>query len=211
MDLTKLVDGIPDLLERIGGVEVVFSEVPIEGLARLQAWIKANVPHPLEAIRDYLAKLPPGVASDLAEKARRDAMNWPPEIGTAEAAVALLGSTEGQVAAFLEGLLVHHPDATPSDARRLYNTLKREVAMDLARRKRKAELEILYQAMLDCDERITIDDAMKVLREIKAASVEDKRVKRIYATIFGTATADEEDEVRALKNGRAPVAASTGA
>lgn len=170
MDLTKLVDGIPELEETIGGVRVVFSEIPIEGLARLQAWINAHVPHPLDAIRDRLAKLPPAVASDLAERARREATQWPPEIGSAEGAVALLGSTEGQVAAFHEGLKVHHPDATPSDAARLYKVLRREVAK----------------------------------------TRDQRRVKRIYATIFGTGAADEDDEVIALKNGRPPVAASTG-
>lgn len=171
MDLTQLVDGIPELEESIGGVRVVFSEVPLGGLARLQAWINEHTPHPLEAIRDQLGHLPPAIASDMAERARREALDWPPEIGTAEGANALLGSTEGQVEAFWEGLRVHHPDATHSDAARLYKVLKREVAK----------------------------------------SRDQRRVKRIYATIFGTATPDdEEDEVQALKNGRPPVVASTG-
>lgn len=170
MDLTKLVDGIPELRERIGGVDLVFSEIPIEGLARLQAWINEHVPHPLEAIRGRLDGLPASIASDLADKARREATNWPPEVGTPEAAAALLGSTAGQVAALLEGLRVHHPDATPDDAARLYRTLRREVAR----------------------------------------SKDERRVRRIYATIFGTATPDDEAEGPAPKNGRAPVAASIG-
>jgi hypothetical protein len=171
MDLTKLVDGIPELRERIGGVEVVFSEIPIEGLARLQAWINSHVPNPLEAIRDYLSKIPSDVASELADKARRESLVWPPKIGTAEGATALFSSTHGQVAAFHEGLKVNHADATFADAERLYMVLKREVAK----------------------------------------SKDERRVKRIYATIFGTDVADENDGAPVLKNGRAPIAASTGA
>lgn len=170
MDLTKLVDGIPELRERIGGVDLVFSEISVLGLARLQAWINEHVPHPLEAIRGHLDGLPDAVAADLADRARREATSWPPEVGTPEAAGVLLGSTSGQVAALQEGLLVHHPDATREDADRLYRTLRREVAR----------------------------------------SKDERRVRRIYATIFGTATADDDAEVSAPKNGRAPVAASTG-
>lgn len=171
MDLTKLVDGIPELREVIGGVEVVFSEIPIEGLARLQSWVNDHVPNPLEAIRDHLAKLPQAIASDLAEKARRESLTWPPEIGTGEGAVALLGSTEGQIIAFHEGLRVHHSDATFGDAGRLYRVLKREVAK----------------------------------------SKDERRVRRIYATIFGTDAVDDVDGAPVLKNGRPlVVAASTG-
>lgn len=170
MDLTKLIDAVPELRERIGGIDVVFSEITIEGLARLQSWIKDEVPHPLEALRDHLEHLPPAIAADLAERARHESMNWPPEIGTAEGATALLGSTNGQIHAFYEGLRVHHPDATIVDAARLYKVLKREVAR----------------------------------------SKDKRRVRRIYATIFGTDTADEDEAVSALKNGRSPIAASIG-
>jgi hypothetical protein len=170
MDLTHLIDSVPELRERIGGVDIVFSEIPIEGLARLQAWIKEHVPNPLEAIRDHLAKLPPAIATDLAERARREARDWPPEIGTADGATSLLGSENGQIWAFYEGIRVHHPDATITDASRLYRVLKREVAR----------------------------------------SKDERRVRRIFATIFGTTTADEDDEVPALKNGRTPIAASIG-
>lgn len=170
MDLTKLVDDAPELHERIGGVDVVFSEIPIEGLARLQAWINMHVSNPLEAIRDELPKLPPAIASELAERARREALDWPPEVGTEEGASRLLGSPTGQVMAFYEGLRVHHPDATVADADRLYRALKREA--------------------------------------VKSGGL--RRVKRIYATIFGTGTADADAEAPAPKNGQAPVAASTG-
>lgn len=128
MDLTQLVDTAPELEERIGGVRVFFSEIPIEAMAGLQAWIKERVPHPLEAIRDHLAHLPPAIAAELAERARQEAKSWPPEVGTEDGARVLTGTPDGQAECFYEGLKVHHPDVTRDDASRLYRQLRREVS-----------------------------------------------------------------------------------
>jgi GTP-binding protein len=48
----------PEFSVSIGGKEYKFSELPIDSLGSLQAWVKANTPHPLAAIKDYLEGLP---------------------------------------------------------------------------------------------------------------------------------------------------------
>ena len=46
----------------------------------MQAWLEANVPHPLDVLRPRLEGLPEAVQVKLAEMAYEDARRWPPSI-----------------------------------------------------------------------------------------------------------------------------------
>jgi hypothetical protein len=124
LDLTDLTDE-PEFTTTIGGKTYHFSELPIGHLAKLQAWIKANVPDPLVTLRERLAGYPESVVAQLTADVRRETPTWPPMVGTSEAAVALMGTQQGQVYSLWVGLLVHQPAATIEDADRLYRTLKK--------------------------------------------------------------------------------------
>lgn len=125
--LDALADA-PQLVVQAGGRSYAFSELPFSALARLQGKIKEYVPHPLDALKPHLEGLTPDERWKLLQEARAEGRSWPPRIGTAEGAAALLGETPGQVEAIREGLQVHHPGATLDDAARLYNALGAEAA-----------------------------------------------------------------------------------
>jgi len=125
MSLTTATDS-PELTVTIGSASYSFSELPIAALAKLQAWIRSHVPHPLDALKGHLDGLDPADRAVLLEAARVEARSWPPEIGTAAGAAALLGSEPGQVEALAAGLSVHHPELTRPDVERLYRALGKE-------------------------------------------------------------------------------------
>jgi hypothetical protein len=124
LDLTELTDE-PELTVTIGGKTFHFSELPIGSLAKLQGWIKANVPDPLVSLRERLAGYPDSVVAQLTAETRREAPAWPPIVGSSEAAVALMGTQQGQVYSLWVGLLVHQPNMTIEDADRVYRMLKK--------------------------------------------------------------------------------------
>jgi hypothetical protein len=124
LDLTELTDE-PELTVQIGGKTFHFSELPIGSLAKLQAWIKANMPDPLVTLRERLNGYPESVVAKLTADVRQETPNWPPIMGSAEAAVALMGTQAGQVYSLWVGLLVHQPAATIEDADRVYRKLKK--------------------------------------------------------------------------------------
>lgn len=154
----------PQFVVEVEGRSYSFSEVPLASLARLQAIVKEVVPHPVDAIAPRLQALAEADRRYLLDRAYDEARYWPPRAGTMAFSLALLGSPEGQVAALLEGLRVHRPDATPADADRLYQALERDAA---ARSRAKAP--------------------------------DDRKVARIFATIFGTYR--PEDDRDAPKSG----------
>jgi hypothetical protein len=129
--LAELLDG-PTFTARIGGRDYAFSEVPVSSLLALEAWIRENTPHPIESIKPHLDGLTAAERRRLLEKARQDAKDWPPRIGTQAGAAALLGSGDmGQIETLYHGLLVHHPKATREHARGLYRKLGREVKREV--------------------------------------------------------------------------------
>lgn len=127
MDLATLI-GLPELSVEIRGRLYQFSELPIDSLARLQAWVKANVPHPLDVVKGHLDGLPDGDRRYLLDQARIDARSWPPVVGTAAGAAALLSTEPGQFEAFFEGLLVHQPATVRNLARSLFRGLRADAA-----------------------------------------------------------------------------------
>lgn len=127
MDLSQLTNQ-PERTVEIGGKPYQFGELPIDALGRLQAWIKAHVPHPLDAVKGHLDGLSEADRRYLLEQARQEARQWPPVIGTAAGAAALLSTEAGQLAAFAEGLRVHQPAATDKDAAALFKRLRTDAA-----------------------------------------------------------------------------------
>jgi hypothetical protein len=127
MDLTEHLD-FPSLSIDLGGKSYSFGELPLESLARLQQWIRANCLHPIDAIKAHLDGLPDTDRQRLLESARVEARTWPPQIGTQAGALALLGSEAGQVEALYEGLLVHQPAITRPQALRVFRQLGKNLA-----------------------------------------------------------------------------------
>jgi hypothetical protein len=123
MDLTQLT-GEPELVCTIGRDTYRFSELRIAALARLQTWIRDHTPHPLDSLRGHLDGLVAEDRQALLEKARVEALSWPPQLGTPAGALALLGTEAGQIQALFEALAVHQGDLCLDDARRIYRTLK---------------------------------------------------------------------------------------
>lgn len=122
MDLTELTDK-PQYSATIGGREYHFSELPVDSLASLQAWIKANTPHPVSAIKDYPEDISPEDRRYFLGLAYSEAKSWPPKIGTPDGARALFGTEAGQIESLYWGLIVHQPKATREDAKALYREL----------------------------------------------------------------------------------------
>ena len=85
MDLTTLT-GSPELTVPIGGRVYAFSELPIDALAKLQAFIRANTPNPLDLVKPHLDGLSTADRQHVLEQARLDAKNWPPQVGTSAGA-----------------------------------------------------------------------------------------------------------------------------
>lgn len=140
MDPAKLslieLDDRPELTATIGGREYHFGELPLEQLARLDAFLRRTVPHPVQAIRPHLAGLPDADRQALLENARREARSWPPQAGTSAGMAAILSTEPGQLEALEAGLAVHHPGLSRADAARVYRQLQRDAMREAARRRR---------------------------------------------------------------------------
>ena len=136
LTLTELADA-PELSVTIGGHLFHFSELRLEQLGRLQAFINRTVPDPWQHARSRVAGLPDGVAAAVLENARQESLRWPPQLGTGAGAVALLSTDEGQVLALHEALQVHQPAMTLDDARAVFKAMRKDTAAEM--RKAKAE------------------------------------------------------------------------
>lgn len=129
----------PELTVPIGGFVFGFSELPVEKLDELQAFIRRTTPHPLEAVKKHLEGLDLDDRQFLLEQARVDAKNWPPQVGTAAGALALLSSEPGQIEALRVGLTVHQPGTSEAEARRVFKALRKQAAQDAAAAKAKGQ------------------------------------------------------------------------
>jgi hypothetical protein len=130
----------PQLRIAAGGREYEFSEIDLYGNAELQAVIKEIVPHPVRAIAPHLEGLPDRDRDRLLDRAYRDAMHWPPEIGSPEGSDALSNSNAGRIAVLWEGLKACDPGATREDAVRLHEDLRKESSREMAAATRAGEL-----------------------------------------------------------------------
>lgn len=157
-DLTKLTDE-PELAIIINGRLYHFSELPIAAIARLQTWVRANIPHPVDSLKGHLDGLPESVAIAMGQAARQEAKSWPPQVGTGAGAIALLSSEPGQVETLYEGLVAHQPGATREDAQRLYRELTREAARQSKAAKRagkkydgEGEVQRIFSVLFGLDQ-----------------------------------------------------------
>lgn len=108
----------------VAGVPLQFQELDLAAMGRLQQWIKAKCPHPLDVVKPHLAGFSAEDRGILLDQARREAASWPPEIGSAAAAGLLLTNKAGRVATLLEGLRACKPDATEAEAEWLHRVMK---------------------------------------------------------------------------------------
>lgn len=108
----------------ICGKSFGFSEFRLADLGELQQWVKDHTPHPIEAVKPHLAGLPDSDRAALLNDARRDALRWPPQVGTAAGAAALLGTEDGQVETLWVALRIHQTDTTRVGAAKLYRRLR---------------------------------------------------------------------------------------
>lgn len=183
LDLTHLSDEGSEITEKIGGMEFHFSELLIEGMSRLQDWIKKNTPHPIEAIKPHLEGLGVDERRALLESARIEAMQWPPIVGTGAGAKALLGSELGQVETMWEGLKVHYPEATRDDAFKIFRVFNRENTAEKARiRQRRMALQSRVASL---GEHEAAEAVAEIGRMVRVERSESPRVLRLFATLFG--------------------------
>lgn len=130
---------------KVDGRDVRLGEITLEAQARLQAWIRANVPHPVAAVKHHLDGLSPEDRAVVLSTAAREAPHWPPKVGTPEGARALLGDARGQALVMLEGLRAADPAATPEQAEWLARRLNRTRGAKLSGR----VLSIIFGTDLD--------------------------------------------------------------
>ena len=135
-ELDQLLDE-PELVVAIAGGTYRFAELPLAQLARLQAYLRRTVPHPVEAIKPHLAGLPDRQADELLRLAYEEGRDWPPQAGTGAGVAALMRTPEGQVEALTAALSVFHPGLPSCEVERLYRALQRD-ATARARAARKA-------------------------------------------------------------------------
>src|SRR4051812_24819181 len=114
MDLAQITNQPVEI--EIAGRKFLFRELNFEALGRLQQWIKDHTPHPITSLMPFLKGVSAEHAATLLEGARRDALAWPPKIGTAAGAVALMETEEGQKATLLEALRAMQPGTTREES-----------------------------------------------------------------------------------------------
>lgn len=101
------------------------SELKLMGLLELQAWLQKTVPHPIDRIKDHLDGLASEDRQKLLSDARHEANNWPPNVGSEEAAEYLLMTKFGPVETMFVGLKQHQPDITKDEAFDVVRALER--------------------------------------------------------------------------------------
>jgi hypothetical protein len=126
MDLAEHTDQPTEVI--VAGKTYLFSELTIEAMGRLQAWIKANVPHPLKALQGQLDGFSAEDRATLLDQARKEAAHWPPSIGTPAAAQALASSREGMAEVIYEGLRGANPEAPRDSAISILKSIRRDEA-----------------------------------------------------------------------------------
>jgi hypothetical protein len=136
MNLVTALDQ-PELEISIGGRIYYFSELPLACRARLQSWIQSKTPHPMEAVKAHVEGLDTDDRQYLLNEARKEAQDWPPDIGSPRGKILLLGTDAGQAETLYVGLTVHQPDMTREAAHKLFRALEREAAYE--RRRAKSE------------------------------------------------------------------------
>jgi hypothetical protein len=136
ISLSELTDGY-SLAVRIEGQEYHFGELPIAALGRLQTFIERELPNPFDAIKLKLEGLDPEDRRYLLNEARKESLNWPPNIQSQEGKLALLGVERGQIEVLYECFRVHHQEMSKDRVRALYHRMLRQVDFESKRAKKE--------------------------------------------------------------------------
>lgn len=110
----------------IGGKAIRFSEFTLHELGQLQAWIKAHVAHPLDAIKGHLDGFSAEDRDRVIAQARAEARDWPPSPGTKAFSEALFNRPDGLKFAMRLALAKHQPTATDRDVKWLLKAMNRD-------------------------------------------------------------------------------------
>jgi hypothetical protein len=128
MDLAQL-NREPGKVE-IGGVEYRVGRLTFREMARITAWLKGHVPHPVTALIPHLEGLKDAERKFLLDQARREAAeSWPPDIFSEEGRKAMLGAVEGQVALLHVILGIHQPHLSVADVETIVNKMYEGVGL----------------------------------------------------------------------------------
>ena len=143
--------GQPEITVTIAGQEYGFSELLHASTERLQDWIRRNVPDPLESVKAGLEGLAPEDRQYLLNEARKERLEWPPDISTDKGRRVLLDNTAGQQEVFFEALQTHHPEMTRAGAFKVYRLMEKEPNVaDIVRR---IYATVLHLVLRDEDEK----------------------------------------------------------
>ena len=126
LGLDQLTDQ-PEYTATIGGQEYGFSELTLESKGRLQAWIRKNLPDPMEQVKTILDGLTQEDRNHLLNEARKERKDWPPDLSTNAGRVAILSTDAGQAELFFEAFRAHYPEITRPGAYRVMRSLKKEI------------------------------------------------------------------------------------
>jgi hypothetical protein len=139
ISLSELTDGYSLALE-IEGQKYRFGELSIAALGRLQTFIERELPDPFQAMKAKLDGLEPEDRRYLLNEARKESLNWPPNIQSREGKLAILAGERGQIEVLYECFQVHHQEMTKDRVRSLYQRMLRQVEFE-SRRARKEKRE----------------------------------------------------------------------
>jgi hypothetical protein len=126
MNTIDQLSGQPELTETIAGHQYHFSALTVDALARLQAWMRDNIPDPMESVKPALEGLAPEDRQYLLNEARKERLSWPPDIMSHKGKIALMSSDSGTQELFLECVHVHHPEITREGSYKIYWALVKE-------------------------------------------------------------------------------------
>lgn len=115
----------------IEGVDYRVSRWTPSILGEIQAWLKTQVPNPMETAKEFMKDLPESLQKEIWMQAREDAKEWPPDINSSIGQRLLVETAEG-TARLVYALL-----------RRNAATLTLEKARDMADRMELSSIEEL--------------------------------------------------------------------
>lgn len=190
LQLTELA-GEPALALTVLGKTYLVSELKLSGLTELQKWLQTNVPHPIDRIKDHLDGLMPEERQKLLSEARHHANDWPPQVGSPEAAEHLMMTKFGQIETLYIALRQHHPDITRDEAFNVCRAIERFTA-------RGGEVVKAYDNVYAKTVKEAEDGKYQPPPYDPPPNDGEEFVRTIYSTVFGSNLGLYESEERPI-------------